>query len=152
MKSSRGFSLVEILVVLAVIFLLTVIAAWSLSSMTERLLLRSAVSDIAFVLEGQKAKAVAGTGGLAQGVLFNDSSYTEFAGNSYDEDDDDNFTHSIDDRLELSTDIIGEESIIFSRITGATGESVTITVSLASDETRFRTVIVGPGGDIAYGE
>lgn len=152
MKSSRGFSLVEILVVLAVIIALTTIALWSLGSMSERLLLRSAVSDIAFVLEAQKAKAVSGTGGVAQGVFFNASSYTEFAGSEYDEDEDDNFTHSLDSRLVLSTDIIGEESIIFSRITGATGDSVTVTVSLANDATRFRTVVVGLGGDIAYGE
>lgn len=147
-----GFTFVEIMVVVAVLLALSVIAVVSLGALNDRLLLRSASSDIAFALESAKARSVAGTDGVAHGIYFSDDRFIEFSGD-YVENDDDNVTHELDDRVTLSTDILnGEESVTFSRITGMVGESVTITVALKSDPAKTKSVVVGPGGDISYGE
>lgn len=148
-----GFTFVEIMVVVAVLLLLAAVTVLSLGAFSDRLLLRSAASDVAFALEAAKARSVAGAGGEAHGVHFADDSFVEFSGESYDDEDSGNVAHELDDRLSLSTDILnGEESVIFSRITGAVGETVTIEIALAADPTKAKTVVVGPGGDISYGE
>ncbi len=149
----RGFTFIEIMVVVAVVLVLSAIAVWSLGAMNERLLLRAAMSDVAFALEAAKARAVAGTGGEPHGVNFEADHFTEFSGNSFNVDDEGNVVHALDDRVGLSTDILqSEESVIFSRLSGAIDEAVTITVYLIDDPDMNKTIVIGPGGDISYGE
>ncbi len=153
MKTLRGFTFIEIMVVVAIVFVLAAVAVVSLRAMSERLLLSSAAGDIAFALEEAKARAVAGRGGAAHGALFESGSYTIFEGETYDANDAGNVTHALDGRLELSTDILGSEgSVVFSRVTGAVGERVVITISLRGDPDRSRSIVVGQGGDISHGE
>lgn len=141
------------MVVVAILSVLGGIAVLSLREMSERLLLRSAVSDIVFYLEEAKARSVAGSGGEAHGIYFDENEYVAFAGTEYDEEDSGNVTHELDNRLEIDTDILGDEqAVIFTRITGTVGESVEIRVQLQSDAESYRVVTVGPGGDIAYGD
>ena len=149
----KGFTFIEIMVVVSIVVLLSAIAAVSLSAMQERLLLRSAVSDIAFALEAARAHSVAGTGGDPHGVYFGENVFVEFSGSAYDDEDPDNVTHEIDDRLLLATDILGGEGpVIFSRIVGTVDDGVTITVSSVSNPSLSRSITVGAGGDIAFDE
>lgn len=152
MKLIRGFSFVEIMVVVAVLLLLGAIAAISFQSLNERLLLRQAASDLAFHLEEAKAASVAGEGAAPHGVHFEADRYVVFTGEEYDVDDGANVTHLLDGRLSLDADIIdGEDSIVFHRITGAASNAATITVMTVGGD-RSRTVVVGGGGDVSYGE
>ncbi len=148
MKKLRGFTFIEIMVVLAILLALAAVAVVSLSAMSERLLLRSAANDIAFTLEEAKARSVAGKGGSPHGVHFLDSGYVEFSGEAYDGEG--GVTHALDGRLELSTDILDDETVVFARITGAIGEEATITVSLRADPSKSRSIKVGAGGDISH--
>lgn len=148
----RGFSFIEIVVVIAIVLVLTAISVVSLKSMQERLLLRSAASDIVFSLEAAKARSVAGTGGVVHGVYFGEATYVEFRGLSYDANAEHRLVHELDPRLSITTDILGETSVVFSRITGTVGTTVRITVALTADPTNYREIWVGTGGDIAYGE
>lgn len=152
-KLSAGFSVIEIIVVVAIVTMLAALAMLGLSTMRDRLLLNDAERALAFHLEETKARAVAGTGGTPHGMYFADNAYTEFVGNVYDADDADNVPHELDPRLQLTTDILsGEASVVFARITGTVSEAVTITVALRRDPDVSRIVQIGPGGDISYGE
>lgn len=143
----------EILVVVAIVVTLAGIALLGLAHMRDRLSLDDAASAMVFHLEESKARAVAGFGGASHGVYFADDAYAQFAGNAYDAEDDSNVLHELDPRLRLTTDILeGESAVVFSRITGAADESLTITISLRRDPETRRVILIGPGGDISYGE
>lgn len=144
----RGFSFIEIMVVVAIVLALAAVTVVSLTAMKDRMLLKEAQSTIAFHLEESKARSVAGRGGEPHGVNFGDGQYTQFEGDEYDADSPLNVLHDLDPRLTVTTDIMdSEKSVVFSRITGRTEEEVRITISLSDDE---RTVVVGVGGDISY--
>ncbi len=150
---SRGFTLIEIMVVITIVVVLSAIAVVSLSAMQERMTLNSATSELIFHLEESKSRAVAGVQGQPHGIYFDTDYYVQFIGDEYDPNDSANTIHAIDPRLELSTDILGdEESIIFSRITGATEDSHTVVISLKNNVDEDRSVLVGAGGDIARGD
>lgn len=151
-KISRGFSLIEIVIVVAIVAALAVVAMLSLTSMRDRLLLDDAQSSLAFHLEELKSRAVAGTGGEAHGVYFHDEGYVQFVGDAYDPNDASNDPHMIDPGLTLTTDILGDEEVIFSRITGTTDDTVTLTIRLANDPTKTRVIVIGEGGDVSYQE
>jgi prepilin-type N-terminal cleavage/methylation domain-containing protein len=151
--TQKGYTFVEIMLVVAVILILAALAVWSLSSMSDRLLLRSTANDIAFRLEAAKARSVAGTGGGQHGLVFLADAYVEFEGESYDEEDEDNVIHEIPPRVNVATDILDDETvIIFSRINATVAEPVVITISLVDDPSVVRTIMIGAGGDISYGE
>lgn len=149
-KDKQGFSLIEILVVVAIVTALAVVGLLSLTSMRDRLLLDDAQSSLAFHLEESKARAVAGTGGVEHGVYFSEDTYVQFLGDVYDPGDASNTAHALDPGLTLTTDILGDEVVIFSRITGTVDEAVTLTLSLNNDPTKTRVIIIGEGGDISY--
>lgn len=152
-KKHRGFSLIEIVTVVAIVAGLAVVAMLSLTAMRDRLLLDDARSALSFHLEESKARAVAGKGGESHGVYFASDRYVQFVGDEYEGDDDSNAEHPLDPGLTLTTDILDdEEVIIFSRITGTVGETVTLTISLNNDPTKTRVIMVGEGGDISYAE
>lgn len=150
MITDRGFSFIEIMVIVAVLLLLGAIAAISFQNLNERLVLRQATSDLAFHLEEAKAASVAGEGAAPHGIHFASDRYVVFTGDEYDVNDDANVTHLLDDRLTMDADIIdNEDFIVFSRITGESSSVATITITVGD---RTRSVIVGEGGDVSYGE
>lgn len=152
-KLNVGFSVIEILVVVAIVTMLAALAILGLSSMRDRLLLDDAERALTFHLEETKARAVAGTGGVTHGVYFSNGAYTEFVGGAYDADDVSNIAHELDSRLQLTTDILDDETaVVFARITGTVSEAVTVTIALQRNPSVSRIVRIGPGGDISYGE
>lgn len=149
----KGFTFIEIMVVVAIVLLLSAIAIVSLSAMQERLVLNAAVNDLVFHLEESKSRAVAGVQGQPHGIYFAADYYVQFLGSEYDPNNSANTIHAIDPRLELSADILGgEDSIIFSRITGATENSGLITVTVKNNGDQHRSVEVGAGGNITRGD
>lgn len=150
---AKGFTLIEIMVVVAIVLVLSAIAIVSLSAMQERILLNSMASGLVFHLEESRSRSVAGVQGQPHGIYFDTDYYVQFRGEEYDPNDSTNTVHELDPRLELSTDILsGEESIIFSRITGATEESHTVTISLKKQGGNSQSVVVGVGGDITHND
>jgi prepilin-type N-terminal cleavage/methylation domain-containing protein len=150
---AKGFTFIEIMVVVSIVLVLSAIAIVSLSAMQERMLLNTAASGLVFHLEESRSRSVAGVQGQPHGIYFDIDYYVQFRGEEYDPNDSSNTMHEIDPRLELSTDILeSEESIIFSRITGTTDESHTITVSLKNQVGNNQSIVVGVGGDITHND
>lgn len=147
-QSTQGFTLVEVLVVLALITLLSYVALIGYSKQRTQATLRAAAEDIQFQLEGARADALAGKNGEAQGIKFATDSYIRFGGETYSSSDSSNQTKSIDEQLLISTTLSGDETIVFDRLTGATGGTATVTVALRDDLTKFRQLVIGPRGDI----
>lgn len=143
-----GFTLVEVLVVLAILSVLSTLGMVSWTAARERAELTAVANTIVLHLEESKARAVAGTGGVPHGVWFGDDRYVQFAGATYDPDDVTNAVHTLDGSFSLSV-TSGEDEVVFARITGMVEDALTITVARTSDPSAARTMIVGNGGDIS---
>lgn len=146
--TNRGFSLTEILIAIGIISILSYVAVVGFAERRDATLVRGAIEQIQFHLEQARADALAGKNNEPQGVKFNSDSYVIFGGSSYDSGDSSNITHSLDTALEISTTLGGDETIIFSRLTGETGGTATVTVAISEDLTVFRQLEVGTRGDI----
>lgn len=149
LSSSYGFSLVEIIVVLAIISILSSIGVMGWSAARERTALTAEANAIVLHLEETRARAVAGTGGTTHGVWFDDDRYVQFAGATYDAGDETNRIHVLDERFMLSVLPAEADEVVFARITGRVDEAFTVEVSRRDDPGASRTIIVGAGGDVS---
>ena len=139
-------SLVEVLVVLAIMGLLGYVAVVSYLSSREQGLVRAAAEQIQFDLEAARADALAGRNNEPQGVKFNSDSYVVFSGSSYDAGESSNDTKTIDEYLSIVTTLDNDEVLTFAGLTGETGSTATITVFMTENESIFRHLFIGPRG------
>lgn len=143
-----GFSLVEVLLVAAIFGALATMATVQFAAHKHATVLRTTVQDLSFYLEQARADALSGKGNVPQGIKFNADSYDRFGGAAYTIGDPNNVRYTIDDQLQLSTTLSGDETIVFSRLTGSTDGTATVTVSYQDDVTDFQQIVIGPRGDI----
>lgn len=148
----QGFTLIELMIVMAIMLLLGSVAVIGWNNMRESALLRAETDTLLFYLEESKSRSVAGTGGEAHGVYIEEDVYTQFSGSTYSAGDGDNIVHAIDPKLELSIEGSGTDTIVFSRITGFVGNTATVTVALRDNASTTKMIVVGAGGDISIVE
>jgi len=145
---SGGFSLIELLLIIAIVGTLTYIGVVSYVDHRKTILVQSAAQTLVFELQRTHSDALSGRGGQAQSMFFASSSYARFGGATYDPDGDDVSHTYLDGGLVVSTSISGDEIITFERLTGQTADMATITVALAEDHARYVQVVVGARGDV----
>lgn len=147
---TRGFTLMEILVIVSIIVILSAIGVLQFMEMRDRAELTSTARTLVAHLEESKSRAVAGLYGDSHGIHITSDAYTQFSGDTYDLDDETNQVHEISDGLTLDTS--GDSDVIFARITGGIDEVVTITVALEDDPTQTRDILIGTGGAITLSD
>lgn len=151
MKNSAGFTFVEIIVVIGILFTLFGIASLSLVSTRSNVSLDTITSTLITDLSGQQIKSMVGdTEGRAAndtyGVYFEQDKYVLFHGLSYSPSDSSNFTIPIKEPVKISSILLPASSIVFSLRSGqvngfsslqnsitlqdfVTGEQKTITIN-----------------------
>ena len=133
----KGFSLLEIMIVVAIIGILSAIAVINFSAARKAKILETTADGIAFTLEKAKADSVSGD-------------YISFVGSSYNAGNASNTAYTIDDSFTITNTITDpDDKIVFLRLTGATNNTATVTVSQISDSTKKRDVVIGPLGNIS---
>ncbi len=146
-KSSAGFTLMEILISIAVLGLLAALAVANFGGTRTDKVLKITATNIAFALEEAKSNALAGKGGENHGLHISEDTFIVFSGNSYNASDPDNRPQTIDSQLMLTT-TASSEAIIFSRITGNVPAVSTTTISETADSSHKIEIVVGTLGDI----
>lgn len=144
-KTKEGFSLLELLIVIAIIAILTTVATIAFRDSQKKSLVKSTADNIIFHLEEAKANAQAGKNNEDHGIKFFDDSYVLFSGDSYDSGDSTNVEYQISDQVELSGT---DDTIVFSKIYGQTGETSTTTVSLIEDPSKKVDIVISSTGTI----
>lgn len=145
MRGIRGLTMIELLIVLAVVILLVGGAVTAFSHSTNAKSLSSAADAVVFTLEQAKSEALAGKNGVAHGVHFATSSYTVFAGSTYDTGDPE-AVYTLPNGLSISTELSGSTDVTFARLTGDASETGTLTVS---DGSNTKTISIGSAGDVS---
>ena len=153
MPHTRAFSLIEILVVFAVIVLLATGALYSMTTARANKQLGTIVDGVVFTLEEAKSNALSGKGGTGHGVHFASDEYVLFEGNSYDSGDPDNQSFSVESDFTVTWTLTGGGSdVVFARLTGEVAASGTVTITDDSDPSRTTTVQIGSLGDVSVVE
>jgi prepilin-type N-terminal cleavage/methylation domain-containing protein len=140
MIKQRGFTLVEIIVVMALITILTGLAVINLFSAQTEVVSSASTNALISDLRSQQIKAMMGDddgGSTAQpyGIVIEPDSYTLFAGSSFSPADPNNFVVDVEQGLTLSS-TLPSNTIIFSKasgeITGFSASNNTITFTNTS--------------------
>lgn len=139
-KSQKlGFSILEGLIVLAIIVILTGVILWPYANFRDEKLLDGAAEDIVSLLDEARTRTLSSDGGLAYAVAFVSDRITLLP---------DNKEILLPNRLTISNINLagGGATVTFKRLTGATDQPGTVIVSSVSDNSRQRVIVVSAAG------
>lgn len=143
---SRAFTLVEILVVLAVLGAVASITFFGMSNYGQRQQFEEFTSDVARSVQSAKQRAVAGEAGTAWGIYVSPTSIEVFSGTTVTPGASANTIIAVPAYVTASsTFYTGEQSLVFAERTGT--PTATGTIVLADTRTlSTTTIIIGAGG------
>ncbi|HZX50105.1 MAG TPA: prepilin-type N-terminal cleavage/methylation domain-containing protein [Candidatus Paceibacterota bacterium] len=154
----RGFTLAEILVVVAILGLLVAMSLPVFSIFREESRVTTTAEEVASILRLAQNRTLASQGDTKHGVYFDNiasphqyvlfQTNTDYASRNAPEDE----VYEISDKLEFSViDFAGGQEVVFERLTGATNQAGSVTVRVASDPAKVRTVFVESSGNVEIG-
>ncbi|HYM65488.1 MAG TPA: type II secretion system protein [Candidatus Sulfotelmatobacter sp.] len=121
MKENRGFTLIELVVVMGILIMLFSFASFNFVGVQRKTSINSFADDLVSDIASQQTKAMVGVGtssGDNYGIYFQSDKYILFKGTSYSANDPNNFTVSLDSGSSFSSVTFPGSSIIFSSISG----------------------------------
>ena len=143
----KGFTLIEMVVVIAILVIVVVIAGASFGGIVERQELKRGAGLVRSTLEEARVRTLSSEGASQYGVHVATSTLTLFPGTTYTEGAPDNEIATLPARTHIaSTTLVGGDVVVFKRLSGATDNVGTITVSLIADENESRTITIQQTG------
>ena len=141
---NKGFTLIEILVALALLAIVSAITMASFSNLNKTNALDSSVANIVSILDEARSKTLASQNSEQYGVHLEQNQVISFIGNSYNSGDSDNVVFTINKLVEISDISLtsGGNDIIFDRLTGQVDQNGSLVVRLKSDNAVSTTVTV----------
>ncbi|MGH7141547.1 MAG: pilus assembly FimT family protein [Minisyncoccia bacterium] len=147
---SRGVTLVELLVVIALMALLATIASAVLGGFTTAQTLAADAAAASSLLEQAHTDALTGASGEPHGVHFDSSAgtLTSFAGSSYTPDDPQNVVYSLYGGIVIHSITLagGGSDVVFDQLTGDTSENGSVVLAVSSDASRQKTIQISSVG------
>lgn len=124
MRQKRGYTPIELLVVIGILMIIFAISLTSLSSMEKEDRLQSWADQVEATLNYAKTQALngaslSGSDSLAFGVHFSEDDFTLFPGLSYQPTDSRNLLNQLPESLYFATiNLPSANDVIFQKITG----------------------------------
>ena len=148
--SIRGFTFVELLVVMAVIGIIATISTATFRAMYQKATLESGTSEVFDALTDARAKTLASQGSSVYGVHFSSTTVTRFVGDTYTSGASTNSVYTFESSILATSSIISAGgNVLFSRLTGISNATGTIYV-YDSSGAGTTTVIIHGSGLIEY--
>lgn len=146
----KGFTIIEILIVIVVLTIIATIVASAFSRFNNNQSLQSATAQIVSVLDEARSKTLASYDNSVYGVHLQSDKTVLFKGEVFSPSSSDNKDFIFSSKILISDISLsgGENEIIFKRLTGKTDHSGTITLSLISDSSKFKTITIQSSGII----
>lgn len=144
MKIKNGFSLIEILLSIAIIVIILFIVINLFSNYNKKQILDNTVENVSSLLKEARSSTLSSKEDSVYGVYFEEDRITIFKGSTYVLDDPNNKIYKLDKKTNISEINLngGGGSVIFQRLTGKTDNYGTIKISLISDLLNFKTVSI----------
>ena len=145
----RGFTLVEILIAVGIIGLVSTLVIIPLASFRDSALLDGAAEEILALLHEARARTVSSDGASRYGVYLESDKIVLFKGGTFLVGDLNNKEVLLHNRLTISNISLAGSgtSVLFKRLTGATANNGTVTISLVADNSRQRVIMVSVAGN-----
>lgn len=145
-QRQSGLTLLESLIGLTIIMILAGVAVWPFRALRDDQLLKGAVEDVLSFLNNARAQTLAGNAQSQYGVHFENDTITLFRGDSYPGVTEQVAT--LPPRVVFGAISLagGGAEVVFQRLTGATAQTGSVVVELASDATKRRVVEVYSSG------
>lgn len=145
-----GFTLVEMIIVVALVTMIVALATVSFSTVTARQSLDKNTDAVVAVLAQARSLTISAKDASAYGVRLLSTGPVLFTGTTYNASDAANKPLVLDPRLSISDISLsgGGSDVLFSKLTGTTTQSGTFRVIVTSTPTAYRTVTVYATGII----
>jgi prepilin-type N-terminal cleavage/methylation domain-containing protein len=147
-NNQKGFSLIEIVLVIAIALILTFIIFSALGSYRRREALRNTPTAVRSILEEARSLTLSSRTDEVYGVRVETNRVVRFKGTTYSASDPNNKPFIIDSTATISAITLngGGSDIVFQKRTGQTDQYGIITIELVSDATQTRTVTIHETG------
>ena len=143
----RGFTFLEILIVLGVLAILATIVTTALSNFRTHALLAEVKNRALSELNLAKSQTLGSEENAQYGVHFETLKIVRFKGAAYSASDPGNAIYELPTGVEISSVALGGPAeVIFERLTGRASAAGTVTVSLLSDANASSTITIFSSG------
>jgi len=134
-KTENGVTLIEIVVVTAIMVILSAIALFSLSSFQRTQVFTGTEGDIVALLDKARGDTLASKSSQNYSVHFESSRMVFFTGSTFTDGLSTNIAVAFDSKVTLSAISLagGRANVTFDRLTGGTSENGTLTLSIVGD-------------------
>ena len=141
LQANLGFTLIEILVVVGIVGLVSYLVIIPFASFRDETLLDAAAEETLALLHEARGRTVSSDGAPQYGVHFESDKMTLLP---------DNKEVLLPNRLIISNISLAEgaTTVTFKRLTGATDQGGTVTISLVSDNSRQRIIAISSAGGV----
>ena len=153
-----GFTLIEIILVVAILIIITMLILFSFRSLLTQTNLDNTSEEIMSILKLARSKTLASEGSAQYGVYFNDTTtpnqYTLFKGSDYVSRDNsfDNI-YKLPSKIEICEINLGMgKEVVFNRIDGTTDQKGSVKIRLIADITKTDIVNINSSGWVYIGE
>lgn len=152
---TKGFTFIELVIVVAVMGLIVAIVIPTLSKFKEQQSLKNTVDDVVSLLNQARSDTLSSLAGTNYSVYFESNKATYFVGSSFVAGTPTNkvalFSDVADVPVQDGLTLNGGGSIVtFDRLTGATSQYGTIKIQLVADPTIYKVITVSKTGFISY--
>lgn len=148
-RAQRGLSLIEILIVIAIMLILATMLGTMLSRFNSVQELHVGSGAAASVFERARARSMSGINGTPHGVHIASTTLTLFVGNTYDVASTTNETAPLMGKLEIvQISVGGGSDVVFNQLTGATSQPGSIVLQIEGDSSRQRTITISATGAV----
>ncbi len=144
MQSKKGFSLLELIIVISISMILGVISISTFYSVSEQQSLEKDVNYAIALVEKARLQTVNAKSNSQFGVRFASSSVTLFQGSSYVAGSSTNTMFNFSPKVEISAINLsgGTQNLVFELITGKANATGTVTFRLKTNQNASTTVIM----------
>ena len=151
LKTSSGFTLVEILIALFIIGLLSTILTGVLSKYRDRQALSTASETILTALSEARQKTLSLENNMQYGVYFDKSRVVIFPGTVFSEPNSLNQEFPLESAVNISTTslVTSTSTVVFSKVTGAVSNYGSVTVSLKSSTSTNKVINISASGGVS---
>jgi len=151
-KLNKGFTLAEILIVLAIISIVSAITYVAFSSLKNDQILKKEVKNLVSILEDSRSLTTSGKEASNYGVFFEilSNRIVSFKGDTYDPNSPTNKEYLLSPSvviLELNLSGGGSE-VVFKRLKGETNQSGSVVLGLANATSTQESIAIYPTGTV----
>lgn len=145
LNKGRGFSITEIIVVVAAVCILAVIVVVPLSSFRENQQLTNAVEETVSVISLARSKTLSSENFSQYGVHFETAKTVIFKGTVYSASEPDNIIFNMPSLIEISP---SGSDVVFARITGKASNPRTVVLRVKNNTIKTKTIEIKSTGTL----